>query len=233
MATLISAMFGCDTVDKKATEPIMAQLSAKYGKTFTVYALGDRINNDTATAFVFAENDPTMLFIARSTPNGILVFENYAYRSICRKVETITNAAFTKFGIRSECFADFSDVNNDVSLDISIEDYIKYNSPDSVVVTIIVETSNNLTGENLTSVYNEVYSQLAGIRFGTALFVLTEKDFEGVADSVRFETQVFDAYRLKVSGAEDDIKELNLSITNDGLSLSADAINTALAKEVE
>jgi hypothetical protein len=233
MATLMSALFGCDTVDKKATEPIITQLSAKYGKSFTVYALGDRIGKNTATAYVYADDDPTMLFIARVTDNGVLEFENYAYRCVCRKVEDAVKVAFEEYGISSECFADFSSFNNDINPDTSVDSYIKDTSPESVVVTIIVKASGNITGENLEQIYSDIYSRLPDIIFGTGLYILTAEDFDKVADSVRLGTQVFDAYRLKVSGAEDDIRRLRIGATNDGLSFSAEEVDAELLREVD
>ena len=50
MGTLMAALLGCETVDKKATEAITSRLSDKYGRSFTVAALGNRIGRDTATA---------------------------------------------------------------------------------------------------------------------------------------------------------------------------------------
>jgi hypothetical protein len=229
----MSALFGCDAVDKKATEPIVERLSAKYGKTFTVYALGDRIDKDTATAYVFADDDPTMLFVARSKPNGELVFENYAYRVICRKVETLTNAAFAKYGITTECFAEFSTFNNNIKLDTTVDGYISDDSPESVVVSIAAKASDNITGNNLEMVYTDLYSKLSGIRVGTGLFLLTSSDFDKIADSVKHEIQLFNADRLEVSGAEDGIKELYIRVSDDGLSLSADEIDAELVREVE
>ena len=233
MATLLSAIVGCDTVDKKATEPILTQLSDKYGKSFSVYALGDRIDKDTATAFVFADDDPTMLFVARVTSGGDLVFENYAYRSICRKVETKINAAFTAFGIETECFTDFSSVNNSVSPDASVESYIKDSASEHVIATIIAKDGNGIGGDNLTEVYCALYSQLSGINLSTALYVLTSDDYDAVAEKGRHETQVFDAYRLEVSGAGQTIKELHIMVTQDGLSLSASEMDEVLAKGVD
>ena len=233
MATLMAALTGCNTVDEKATEPIITGLTAKYGKTFTVYALGDRIDKDTATAFVYADDDPTLLFTARSTPKGELVFENYAYRSVCRSVEKIVNAAFAKANIDSECFADFSAVNNNLDIGISVESYIKETSADSIVITLIAKASDAITAENLEKVYNDVYSQMSGIHIGTGLYVLTSDDYGKIAESVRLETQVFDAYRLKVHGAESSIIELNIRMTDKGMSLSADEINSALSKGVD
>ena len=57
MGTLMAALLGCETVDKKATEAITNRLSEKYGRSFTVAALGNRIGRDTATAYVFADED--------------------------------------------------------------------------------------------------------------------------------------------------------------------------------
>jgi hypothetical protein len=62
---------------------------------------------------------------------------------------------------------------------------------------------------------------------------LTPDDYAKIADSVKHETQVFDAYRLKVFGAEDGIKELNLRITRDRLSLSSDEIDAELSRGVD
>ena len=79
------------------------------------------------------------------TTEGELVFENHAYRLICRTTEKTVNAAFARAGIDSECFADFSKVNNDLGLDVSVADNVKEMSAESVVVTIIAKAGDGIT----------------------------------------------------------------------------------------
>jgi hypothetical protein len=238
LAMLILSLYCCNyfgTTSNRTAEQITTQLSEKYGKAFTVYALGDRIGKNTATAYVYADDDPTMIFVARVTDDGILEFESYAYRCVCRKVEDAIKIAFDEYGISSECYAEFLHVGDNIDPDMSIDDFIRYNSSESesesVVASIIVKTSNNITGENLVNAYNNIYEQLSGIRFGTGLYILTENDYNNISEDVKRDTQLWDAYRLEVFGAEDDIKEINILIDK-GILPSIDEINAELSKEV-
>lgn len=228
MATLISALFGCDTVDRKATEPLITQLSTKYGKNFTIYALGDRINKETVTAYLFADDNPTMLFTAKITSNEELVFENYAYRSICRRVETIINTSFEEYGIETECFVDFSIANNYINFDTSVETYIRQNTPKNVTATIIASTKSDILGEDLEKIYKELFTKFFEINIGTSLFLLSSADFNNIEKDIQLETQVFNLYRLRTFGINDEIKELNIRMTKEGLSMSASEIDNLI-----
>ena len=232
MATLMSALLGCEAVDKRATEPILTELSAKYGESFTIYALGDRFNGDTATAYVYMNDDPTLLFTARVNTAGTLLFDDYAYRNVCRKVENMVNAEFSAQGLTSECFADFWTMSNDISLDSTPLDFIGLYTPKSVAIMLIIKSDENVTGENIAQVYYRLYEQLAHIDLNTAVYILSAEDYDRVAESVRLETQAFNAYRLKVHGVVGEIIGIDIQLTDGELSETVAELATKLAKGV-
>ncbi len=230
MATFMSALLGCEAIDDKAVKPIEEGLSKKYGKKFTVSCLGDRIGRDTATAYVYANNDPTMMFVVRVSKDGKIVFENYAYRLVCREVEKTVNSAFSENGLTAECYADFSSCKFDISAEITVNGYIKESGADTVKLAIIVKADNKITGEILKKIYTEIYSQISEITVGFSLFVLSERDYNKICENVKTETQHFGLSRLRLYGVADDIKSFYTEISNNALSVTVYEINNKLLK---
>lgn len=222
MATFMSALLGCKAIDDKAVKPIEEGLSKKYGKKFSVSCLGDRIGRDEATAYVYADNDPTMMFVVRVSKDGKIVFENYAYRLICREIEKTVKRTFCKNGLTAECYADFSSCKFDISAKSTVNDYIKESGADTVKAAIIVKADNKITGENLKKIYTEIHSQISGITVGFSLFVLSERDYNSICENVKTETQYFGLPRLRLYGVKDDVKHFYAEISNDVLSATAD-----------
>ena len=220
MATFMSVLFGCNDVDKKAIDPIVVNLSAKYGKSFTVYALGDRIGKNTATAYVYPDDDRTLMFTARSDRNGNLVFENYAYRLLCRKVEDVIVNTFAEYGIDAVCFVSLSGTSIDTvnSIDISLSDYIDNVKPEAFSASIAIK-SNTIKVSTVDEIYKKTYEELHHVTVGSMLFMLDSEDYETVAPKIQLETQLFDVDRLKLNGAVNFVKEVQLKY--DGISLTS------------
>ncbi len=231
MATFMSTLLGCKAIDDKATKPIEEGLWEKYGKKFTVSALGDRIGRDTATAYVYADDDPTMRFVVRINKAGEIIFENYAYRLVCRTVEKIIDGFFAKNELVEECFLEFSECKYDVPTDITVDDYIKESGSDNVSVAVIVRSDGKITGEILSTIFTEIYSQMSETTVGFSLYVLSQIDYDKIYEKVKTETQLFDSSRLKLYGVEDDIQEIYIEISNGKLSVTADEINRKILEE--
>lgn len=230
MGTLMAALLGCDAVDKKATEAILSQLSGKYGKSFTVAALGNRVGRDTATAYVFADEDPTLRFTVRVNRNGELVFENYAYRTVCRGAEDLVTEAFARQNIEVVCFCRFSPLNNDVTPGISPEEYIETVHPESFGITLVIRDGENVTGENIAKAYETIHDQMGNMDTATGIYVLSAEDYDKVADRIVLETQPFDENRLRSYGVEGSIRKVVFQLTADGSTLTAEEITAALEK---
>lgn len=230
MATFMSALLGCKAVDEKAVKPIEEGLSKKYGKKFTVYSLGDRIGRDTATAYVYADDDPTMAFVVRVSIDGGIVFENYAYRLVCREVEKKINAAFAENKLRAECYADFSCCKFDVPAEITLEDYIRESGADIVKAAIIIKADSKIGGEILEKICRIIYAQMSDMTVGFSLFVLSERDYNGICEKVKRETQYFGLSRLRLYGAADNIRNFYAEISNNVLSVTAEEINDKLSR---
>lgn len=231
MATFMSALLGCNAIDDKAITPIEEGLSKKYGKKFTVSALGDRIGRDTATAYVYADDDPTMRFVTRVNKEGEIVFENYAYRLVCRRVETIVNDTFLENGLNTECHSDFSDSILDVDVNISISEYIEESSSVNIKLAIIIKDNEDVTGEKLEKIFKDIYSKMPEINIYFSIFVLSEKDYDNTCEKVEKETNFFDLSRLKIHGIEHSVKSFYVDISCNQLSMSADEISIKLSEE--
>lgn len=231
MATFMSSIFGCDAIDNRAIEPIKSTLSEKYGKSFTVAALGDRIDKDTATAYVFADNDPTMRFIARVDKSGEVVYEEYSYRLLCRTVENKIKKAFEKYRIKSECFVTFTPRKNiNVSPDMDFDEFVKVNSPETALASIVVLFDDNLTGESIVNAYTEICNFLESVDFGTGLYILSESDFDTIKEKIMHEVESFDLQQLKYYGASDNIKELFIKVEGKKKPLTSSEIDIELGK---
>lgn len=233
MAVFMSALLGCNAINDRTTKQIKSSLSEKYGKSFTVAKLGDRIDRDTATAYVYADDDPTMRFIVRADKeSGEVVYEEYSYRLMCRRVENKINETFAKYGIVSECFVTFTPRRNiNVSLNMTYEEFVKGNTLETAITDIVVLSDVDLTGENIVNVYTEICDYLENVDFGTCIYVLTESDFNTVKEKVRHEVESFALQDLKYSGASDNIKELFIKVEDNKMPLTSSEIDSELGRE--
>ena len=231
MSTFMSTILGCNAIDNRVIDPIKSTLSEKYGKSFTVAAIGDRIDRDTATAYVYADDDPTMRFVARVNRSGEVVYEEYSYRLLCRTVENKINAAFEKYGIKSECFVTFTPRKNiDISPNMSFEEYVKVNSPETALASIVVLSDDGLTGENIVNIYAEICDFLESVDFGTGLYILTGNDFDTIKEKIMYEVETFNQQDLKYYGASDNIKVLYIKVEDKKMPLSVSDIDAELGK---
>ncbi len=234
MAALLSTISGCIIIGPSSIEAIEAietGLYEKYHKTFTVAAFGDRYNKDTATAYVYADDEPTMRFVARVNNDGELVFDDYVYRCNCRLVENTVNEAFKRYGISTECFARFSNRYDD-AITASISEYIKESGSTDIDITILCKSSENVSGKNIKAIYEDLSKEI-DIKFGTLLCVVTEQDYDMVSEKIRRETQLFDSGRVADYGVKDEILEIYVIYDSSGMSLTEAQIDEQLSNEVE
>lgn len=235
MAALLSTISGCKIIigpsSTEAIEAIETGLYEKYHKTFTVAAFGNRYNNDTATAYVYADDEPTMRFVARVNNNGELVFEDYLYRCNCRLVENTVNEAFKRYGISTECIAQFSKRNND-AITASISEYIKESGSTDIAIAILCKSSENISGKNIKAIYEDLSKEI-DIKFGTVLCVATEQDYDMVSEKIRCDIQLFDAGRVELYGTKDEILEIYVIYDSGRISLTEAQIDEKLSNEVE
>lgn len=230
-AAIMFVIPGCSAAGKNSTvSTIKSDLSEKYGKSFTVAALGDRIDRDTATAYVYADDDPTMRFIVRvDEKSGEVVYEEYPFRLMCRTVENKINKAFEKYGIESECFVTFTPRRNaKASPDMTFDEFIKNNTFETAITDIVVLSDVDLTGENIVNVYTEICDYLGNVDFGTCIYVLTESDFNTLKEKITHQVESFSLQDLKYAGASDNIKELFIKVEDKKMPLTASEIDLEL-----
>lgn len=233
MAALLSTISGCKILGPSSTEAIEAietGLYEKYHKTFTVAAFGDRYNKDTATAYVYADDEPTMRFVARVKSNGELVFDDYVYRCNCRFVENTVNEAFKRYGISTECFVEYSN-RYDAAITASISEYIQESSSTDIAIAILCKSSENISGKNIKAIYEDLSKEI-DIKLGTMLYVVTEQDYDLVSEKIRLDIQLFNSSRIKLYGAKDEISQINIILDLGEMSMTEAQINEKLSKEV-
>lgn len=230
MATIMSLLLGCD-IDKKAVSPILAGLSEKYGESFTVTSLGDRIGKNTATAYVIADTDPDMCFTARVDTAGNLVYEDYAARTVCRQVENLVEESFENQNMKAVSFCEFTPFDNDVTPGTSPLEYIRLKTPRNVFVSLVIRDGEAVSGEAILAAYREIYDKLDGLAIVTSFFVVTPADYDILYDHVRMETQSFDAYRLSLYGTKDPIRMVVLQMPDGVSSKTAAEVDAELKKE--
>lgn len=230
MATFLSLLLGCD-IDKRATNPILTRLSEKYGKTFTVTTLGDRIGKNTATAYVCADDDPDMRFTARVDPEGNLVYEDYAFRTVCRQVEDLLAKAFNEQGMDAVSFCRLTPFNNDIEPGTSPVDYIRIAGSETVYISLVIRDNGDLSGESILAAYRDLQHRLNGLRIATTVYVVSPADYDILREPVRMETQSFDAYRLSLYGTKDPIREVILQVTDGNPSRTAAELEALLTGE--
>lgn len=229
MISLVFIVSGCGLSSGKAVSQIEDYLEDKYNKEFTVSAIGNRMYRDTATSIVYANDDPSMQFIVIINSEGKVVYDQYTFRRVCRKVEDEINESFEKAGIKSECFIDFNKWVYDLSVDCSIEDYIFSSSADTIAAAIICENKNQISVEELSEICSTISSEISDITIASSIYLLTESDFSKVQNTVRTGTKYFDTDILKLYGAVDTISKVRIKTLNGILDASSVEIDAGLA----
>lgn len=227
---LLFSIIGCTfNTNKLISEEIETQLENKYEKEFTVYALGGRnAYQKEITAYVYSNEDPTMLFTVRITGDNIIVYNNYEYRLVLRKIENIVNSTSAKYGVETVCYVNSSTYDDNIGTNITPDEYIKNYTPESFRIAHVIRDSNKVTASNLEKIYKEIQGELGNRKLGIGVYVLSSRDYDAVSDEVVRETQFFDKYRLSRNGTKDEINEFKLQVSNNSLSMSLQEIDDLL-----
>lgn len=228
MATLMSLLLGCEDVDKKTVAAIQDRLAEKYGGSFTVYALGDRIGRDTVTAYVYADGDSSMLFTARLDKGGELTFDNYPYRIVCRKTDNLLTSSLSSFGIESVAYTTYENKDDSLALDISPTEYVRKTASTFCAISLVVKDNDAVCADDLLHCVAALREQLGDILIGISVYKLSADDYTAVYDAVLHETQIFDAYRLSTMGTSGDIVEVTFQYDAAGCSMTAEQIDHLL-----
>ena len=229
IAVLFSSLFGCNMIDNNAVNTVEDELSNKYGKTFVVSDLGNRFNNDTTTAYVYASDDPSTRFEVRVNSDGEIVFENYAYRKVCSRVRKIVCDIFSEYDLETVCVAEFSEYNYDISAEASIKEYIEASEADIVKAAIAVKSDEMLTGEILEKIYTDIGNQIPEIPVGFSMYILSEEDYTKVFKEIENRTSYFGIGDIRAYGVT-PITEFYVEINDGQLSETITEINEALLR---
>jgi hypothetical protein len=214
MATLMSALFGCrHMLDRSMADTITAQLSAEYGKSFTVYAIGDRYDRDSARALVYANEDPTLCFTAFLGLRDKKVVDNYKRRRLGRQAENLITAIFAEHGIEVTCYAEAyaptKPISAVASADTPLVEYIEAATPEGFSISTAVK-STTIKVSTVEEIYKKIYSELHNTTLATAIYLLDSTDYEIVAPKIKKDVNDFGADRLSQHGAVGQITEIFL-----------------------
>lgn len=232
MASIISLIPGCGLSSKKAVNQIENYLNEKYNKEFTVSAIGDRMYKNTATTIVYSDDDPSMQFVVIINSDGKVVYDQYSFRLVCRKVEDKINESFEKAGIKSECFIDFNKWVYDLPANCSIEDYISSSEADTIAAAVICEKQDNISGEKLSEVCSNISSEINSVKIAYSIYLLTESDFDKVHNTVKQQIKFFDISLLKLYGANDSVSLTRIKALDGMIDKSSTEIDDDISKEV-
>lgn len=227
------SLTGCSITGRSASSSITRELKEKWGKDFTVEALGDRWYTDSATAYVYANDDPSMRFSVIVGDDGEVRLDQYSFRLVCRKVEDKINSAFKAEGINSECFVDFNKWDYGVSQTCSIQEYIERSKATDISAAVICEDTGSITGKQLSRVCNAVSSQIDGVEIIFAIHVLSESDYSLLKDYVRREVDYFNIDNLRNNDASDPIRKITIKSEAGVSDKSNTEIDEALSNPVE
>lgn len=233
MSVLISGLIGCGLVDKTESEAIADNLSAKYNKQFVVTAIGNRYNSDTATAYAYAAEDPSLCFVVKAYATGELVSDSYAYRTVCRKAENTLNDAFKDCGMDTENYVVFNVPEYKIPADMSIENYISKSNCDELICAMVLKKDSNANGVNISEAIAKAGKDLPDITVVYKLFLLSARDFEKANDIIRKETTIFDMIRLKSYGLEDNVSDCVIEASGGKANKTVDEIANDLNGEVK
>lgn len=231
MATLMSVILGCEDIDKRTTEAITQQLSEKYGESFTVSSLGNRIGRDTATAYVIADANPTLRFTVRIDKNGNLVFDDYAYRTVCRKTEEMLQCIFTSVGVEVLSYCNYDRMDTTVSLAVTPLEYMEVTASTFLSVTFIIKDTGTVDASTIIEAIQTFYTNLGSPLLRVNIYALSEEDYSCVYDKVLMETQIFNTHRLESYGAANADRKITFQFSSEGPSIPLRKINEMFDKE--
>lgn len=219
---------GCSS-EFSISERACVLLSDKYSTAFSVYAIGNRYGTDTATVYAYADADPSMLFTARVSDDGVLAFDNYAYRSVCRKAEQMVVSIFSEQGVEVVCFCSFDSFDNTISPGLAVVDFIDMASVEWLTVSLVIRNGSNVSGVSILTALEKLRSCL-GVNVGSWVFVVSSVDFDRVRDTVLLETQSFDKDRLCRRGIQDEVCDFTLQVYSGGATMAASEIDVELGR---
>lgn len=98
-------MGACSELNKDTSDKVCRALNEKYGETFVVTAIGDRLNTDGAKLYVHPADNKDLLFTARINRETGVVDDNYIEEKVNYKVESIVADSFDKrnISVNSRC----------------------------------------------------------------------------------------------------------------------------------
>lgn len=231
MASFMSVVSGCTLAIQTAANDIELNLKNKYGTDFTVYALGDRLDRETSTAYVYPNEDDSLRFFVNAKGNGDIVYDDYSYRMVCRKVENLVNEKFYEEKLKTECFADFIDCSSNTEKDISVEEFVKRNNSHCLKIVIVIAENPDICGSLLCKVYENICKDLPLITVKFSLFILSEDNARVVLPNARNEVTIFGADRIKKMGADKPFVNLLVDMKDGMLSKSAEEIDSIIKEE--
>lgn len=183
ISSLMIALAACGTSYSYTADLLETELEEKYNKDFVISSIGGRNSyTDDTTAYMYAANEPELIFTAKITPKGNVSYDNYAYRLVCRKAENVVNDVFERFDISSECFATFDVKNSNISTDLSINEYIEQEKPDILRFALTATSEREITGDILKGVYEGISVEIPNVTLGFSLYVLESEDYKNISE---------------------------------------------------
>ena len=113
---------------------------------------------------------------------------------------------------------------------MTFDEFVKVNSPETALASIVILSDANLTGENIVNIYAEICNFLENVDFGTGLYILSESDYDIVEEKIKHEVESFDLQQLKYYGASGNIKELFIKVEDKNMPLTSSDIDFELGK---
>ncbi len=232
MSMLVSALLGCASKNKGTAETIETLLQEKYGASFTVSALGNRYNNDSTTAYVYPDAESDLYFAVRLTDDGVLEYDGYPNRTVGRALENQISTAWSQHGIDVTCFATIKPYEPNGQINLTPAEFLETYQGTQINLALLVRSNDNLTPEVVEQVFGELAALFPQVSWGIGLYFVNEEDYTAVSDDIFHDTQTFGTSRIRSMGAEGDIGEVILQITDGQLVQSTTEIQEALQKGV-
>lgn len=233
MASIMSVLSGCTLAIQTAANDIEISLKNKYDTDFTVYALGDRFDRETSTAYAYPNEDDSLRFFVNAKGNGDIVYDDYPYRMVCRKVENLVNKKFSEEELVTECFADFVDCSSNTQFDITVEEFVERNNSNCIKIVIVTAENPDICGSLLCNVYENICKNLPKITVKFSLFILSEDNAKVVLPNARNEVTIFGADRIKILGADKPFINLLVEMKDGMLSKTVEEIDSIIKEENE
>ena len=144
-------MSACSKINNETASDVCKALEEKYGETFEVTHIGNRLNTSTATTYVHPISNSEIIFTATIDHNG-RVFDDYASSIVMNTIENCITDSLKANGIVCAANAVVTkDEIEETELNLDPNSFTSRNGVDTVLIRVIIDHRDESAESIITS----------------------------------------------------------------------------------